>query len=161
MNADTQRLEQLYGEMLPSLLGYFRHSCGLAGQAEDLAQDTFLRAWKYRGRLGQANSPRAFLFGIARHVGLDAQRRLRPVGPLLEEPAQEQEGEDPRLENLREAVTTLPEGLRETLLLKLRHELSYAEIAEVLDIPIGTVRSRLHQAVLKLRQSLESTEESL
>lgn len=161
MNEDSQRLEQLYGEMLPSLLGYFRHSCGLAGQAEDLAQDTFLRAWKHRGRLDRANSPRSFLFGIARHVGLDALRRLRPVDALLEEAVQEQPEEDPRLEYLREAVHTLPEGLRETLLLKLRHELSYAEIAEVLDIPIGTVRSRLHQAVLKLRQSFETTDKTL
>jgi RNA polymerase sigma-70 factor (ECF subfamily) len=53
---------------------------------------------------------------------------------------------------MRAAITELPGPQRETLMLKLQHELSYEEIAEVLAIPVGTVRSRLHHAVLQLRQ---------
>lgn len=62
--------------------------------------------------------------------------------------------EDARLEALRLAIATLPEPQRETLLLKLHHELSYEEIAESLGIPVGTVRSRLHHALHHLRATL-------
>ncbi|MFY9925422.1 MAG: sigma-70 family RNA polymerase sigma factor, partial [Opitutaceae bacterium] len=64
------------------------------------------------------------------------------------------EKSDERLELMRQAISRLPETQREPLLLKLQQELSYAEIADVLDIPVGTVRSRLHHAVLFLRQTL-------
>ena len=148
-------LEQLYCEAGPALVAYFRQRPGLAAGAEDLAQDTFVKAFKNQERLRQAISPRAFLFGIARHVCLDALRRKNPFDTLEGDPAAVVEREDPRLEPMREAIKGLPEAMRETLMLKLQQELSYAEIAEVLDVPLGTVRSRLHQAVERLRQDLK------
>jgi RNA polymerase sigma-70 factor (ECF subfamily) len=96
-------------------------------------------------------SRRAYLFGIARHVGLDALRRRKRLDELVEPPAAPSAREDARLETMRAAITELPASQRETLMLKLQHELSYEEIAEVLAIPVGTVRSRLHHAVLHLR----------
>lgn len=81
-------------------------------------------------------------------------RRLRPVEPLVAEPLSQPEIQDPRIERMREEIGRLPEEMRETLLLKLNQELSYAEIAAVLAIPIGTVRSRIHQAVSRLRLAL-------
>jgi len=87
-------------------------------------------------------------------VGLDALRRQRPTEAVDEQThfAVPDAGEDARLEPLRAAIAGLPAPQRETLLLKLQHELSYEEIAEVLAIPVGTVRSRLHHAVLRLRE---------
>jgi RNA polymerase sigma-70 factor, ECF subfamily len=154
MNEEMEQLEQLYRETGPALLAYFRHQPALAGAAEDLLQDTFIRALRHRDRLGRAVSRRAYLFGIARHVGLDALRRRKPVEELVESPAAPVVCEDARLESMREAIAELPPPQRETVLLKLQHELSYEEIAEVLAIPVGTVRSRLHHAVLRLRQIL-------
>lgn len=155
MDTITQ-LEALYRELGPALLAYFRRQRSLAGSAEDLLQDTFVRAFRAWDRLDHAVSPRAYLFGIARHVSLDALRARRPTDELQEETmaATVAEPEDPRLEPMRTAIATLGETHREALLLKLQHELSYEEIAQVLDIPVGTVRSRLHHAVSQLRDIL-------
>jgi RNA polymerase sigma-70 factor (ECF subfamily) len=59
--------------------------------------------------------------------------------------------EDPRLDGMRAAIARLPETHREVLEMRLADELSYAQIAEAMDLPIGTVRSRIHHAVLRLR----------
>jgi RNA polymerase sigma-70 factor, ECF subfamily len=139
------------------LLAYFRRQPALAAVAEDLLHDTFVRALERTDRLQASVSQRAYLFGIARHVGLDALRRQRPTEELAAEPAAAAVAEDERMEPLRAAIAGLPALHREALLLKLQHDLSYEEIAEVLAIPVGTVRSRLHHAVLRLRQTLNPT----
>jgi RNA polymerase sigma-70 factor (ECF subfamily) len=154
MDNELEQLERLYREMGPALLGYFRRQPALAGAAEDLLQDTFVRALKRIDRLQASVSQRAYLFGIARHVCIDALRRLRVVEELPAETPAMTLTTDERLEPMRLAISELPEMQREALLLKLQQELSYVEIAEVLAIPVGTVRSRLHHAVLHLRQTL-------
>jgi RNA polymerase sigma-70 factor, ECF subfamily len=157
MQLPLHDLERLYREVGPTLLTYFRRQPALAAAAEDLLHDTFVRAMQRTDRLQASVSQRAYLFGIARHVGLDALRRQRPTDELAAEPAISPVAEDERLEPLRAAIAELPALHREALLLKLQHDLSYEEIAEVLAIPIGTVRSRLHHAVLRLRQTLNPT----
>ena len=154
MEDNIRLLERLYDEVGPSLLGYFRRQPALASAADDLLQDTFVRALKRIDRMQAAVSQRAYLFGIARHVGIDALRRMRPWADLSSDAAAASRPEDDRLESMRQAIAELPEGQREALLLKLDHDMSYAEIAAVLGIPVGTVRSRLHHAVLRLRQTL-------
>jgi RNA polymerase sigma-70 factor (ECF subfamily) len=154
MDTQLDQLERLYREMGPALLGYFRHQPALAGNAEDLLQDTFVRALKRIDRLQTSVSPRAYLFGIARHVCIDALRRLRALEELPANAPAMTQTTDERLEPMRQAISALPEKQRDPLLLKLQQELSYEEIAEVLAIPVGTVRSRLHHAVLHLRQTL-------
>ena len=154
METHLDQLERLYRELGPALLGYFRRQPALASNAEDLLQDTFVRALKRSDRLQPPVSPRAYLFGIARHVGLDALRRLRPAEELAPETPAAVKPEDDRLEPMRRAIAQLPEPQREALLLKLQQDLSYDEIAGVLAIPVGTVRSRLHYAVRQLRQTL-------
>jgi RNA polymerase sigma-70 factor (ECF subfamily) len=156
MDEPVKQLEQLYRDISPALLAYFRRQPALAAAAEDLLQDTFMRAFQRRDRLRASVSPRAYLYGIARHVGLDALRRQRPTEEVNEQThlAVPEVGEDARLEPLRAAIAGLPAPQRETLLLKLQQELSYEEIAEVLAIPVGTVRSRLHHAVLRLRATI-------
>ncbi len=153
MPSDPSRLEHLYRELGPSLLSYFRQQ--RAVPAEDLLQETFLRAARHPERLDHAASPRGYLFGIARFVRLDALRQAPPPQELLADvagPAPEGGGE--QLDAMRAAIAALPELQRETLLLKLQQELSYEEIAHVLAIPVGTVRSRLHHAVARLKQTL-------
>jgi len=156
MDHAVDQLEHLYRETAPALLAYFRRQPALVGAAEDLLQDTFVRAIRNFGRLRVSVTPRAYLFGIARHVSLDALRARRPEVELSSEPAAPAAApEDSRLEPMRAAIAALTVTHRETLLLKLQHELSYAEIAEVLGIPVGTVRSRLHHAVSQLRNTLK------
>lgn len=160
MDDDTRKLEQHYVEIGPALLAFFRRRNSTAGVADDLLHETFLRAWKQRARLQEAVSPRAYLFGIARHVSLDAHRRARPTELLDDQQVGEENPAcDDRLELMRSAMEALPETHREPLRLKLQEELSYAEIAHVLGIPVGTVRSRLHHAVQRLHEVLNPTHE--
>ena len=157
MKSANAQLETLYRDLAPALLGYFRRRPALADAAEDLLHDTFVRALQHRERLQTSVSPRAYLFGIARHVGTDALRGRRPTEELGEVPAAPPAENDERLDTMRAAIAGLPDVQRETLLLRLQQELSYEEIAEVLDIPIGTVRSRLHLAVQRLHEALNPT----
>lgn len=152
------RLETLYRDVGPSLLSYLRRGCRDAQAAEDLLHETFLQAARRPERLARAASPRAWLFTIARNVAVTALRRRRAPRPLADELPAPERAEDPRLEQVRAAVGGLPDTLREPLELRLRNELSYEEIADVLQIPVGTVRSRLHHAVRRLRAALSETE---
>lgn len=154
----SAQLERLYNEIGPALLGYFRRQPALAGTAEDLLQDTFVRALAHPDRLRTSISQRAYLFGIARHVGIDALRRQRPTVEMAADAPASTNAPDGRLEPMRQAISRLPEPQREALILKLQQDLSYAEIAEALDIPVGTVRSRLHLALLHLRRVLNPSQ---
>src|SRR5205823_5165571 len=117
---------------------YLRRHAGAA--ADDLLQETFVQAIRGAGRFAEAISPRAWLFAIARNVAIAARRRLRLHAPLPTDCAADlQPAEDPRLEAMRSAIARLPDGQREALELRLRDDLSYEEIADVLRIPIGTV----------------------
>lgn len=143
-------VEQLYRESRESLTAYFRRRHSSVQTAEDLLQETFLRLMRQVDRCLSAESPRGYLFGIARHVSADAWRRLKPE---IEIPSPAEP--DERLAVARETIADMPALQREILDLRFQHELSYAEIAAALDIPVGTVRSRLHNALAMLRERLE------
>ncbi|HEV8608130.1 MAG TPA: RNA polymerase sigma factor [Tepidisphaeraceae bacterium] len=153
--ADSQaKVEGWYRDHGGVLLRYLGRRFGRDG-ADDLLQETFVRALRRPQLRGEAVSARAWLFGIARHVGLSAFRRKRVMQELPEGVEARGEEIDPRIVAMREAIGRLPEGLRETLELRLADDLSYEEIAAVLGIPLGTVRSRLHHAVKKLREEMK------
>lgn len=154
MDESMNRLRGLYAEHGPALLRYLRRLTGQAESAEDLLQETFVQALKGLERLDAALSPKAWLFAIARHLGINARQRRRDMLPLAEEMLRPQERPDPRREEVREAIAALPEKQREALQLRLAEGLSYEEIAQALDIPVGTVRSRLHAAVKSLREAM-------
>jgi RNA polymerase sigma-70 factor (ECF subfamily) len=151
----NQDLDRIYQEARPELLGFFRRRHGSPELAEDLVQETFAAVMRHPQRLLQADSPRAYLFGVARNISADALRGARPQEVLLGEAAgAEEERADPRLDSMREAIGRLNPAWRQVLELRLRQELAYEEIAQMLNIPVGTVRSRLHHAVKNLREAL-------
>ena len=147
-------IEQLYQDHGPAMLSYLRRSFGWCASAEDVLQETFLRALRRPRDLQEAVSPRAYLFGIARHIGQTAARRHRPMASLESidaRPAKVNDG----LADVRHAIAELSPTLREPLELRLREQMTYEEIAKVLEIPLGTVRSRLHNAIRQLRQAMQ------
>jgi RNA polymerase sigma factor (sigma-70 family) len=161
MSAPTIQLDRLYREHAPALTRYLSGRFSRFASPEDLLQETFLQAVRSanKGTARPLPSPRAWLFSIARHVGLTALRKssAHPVAELPEPgvlPSKTTEPDD-RTEAMRMAIARLPEAMRETLELRLQDELSYDEIASVLDVPVGTVRSRLHNAVRQLRDALK------
>jgi RNA polymerase sigma-70 factor, ECF subfamily len=163
MNGPDMNLERLYLDIGPMVWGYLRRRIADPNIAEELFQETFLVAAADLARLNAASSKRAWLIGIARNLLREhlrhERRRLQPLAFDLS-PVKEQPREDHQLDAMREAVGKLPQGQREVLELRLGQELSYVEIAEALQIPIGTVRSRMHNAVGSLRRWAEDAEES-
>ncbi len=154
MSGIEKRLGQLYQELGPQLRAYLCRRHPEPGSADDLLQETFLAALKNAAAFAAARSPKAYLFGIARHVSLDrlretATEKLRAAPVPVPEAAH-----DPRLEQMREAISHLKPEFREVLDLRLQGELSYEEIAQALQIPIGTVRSRLHHSIRELRRKV-------
>ena len=105
------------------------------------------------------NCARGYLFGIARHLSQAAwasraKNNVLPFDASVEEVAAPVA--DERISAARETISALEPVQREILDLRFSHNLSYAEIAETLGIPIGTVRSRLHHAVAEVRHRLVS-----
>jgi RNA polymerase sigma-70 factor (ECF subfamily) len=135
--------------------------------AQDVTQDVFLnvleRASRYDAGKGTV---RAWLYGCARHVVVDrfrADGRLVSGATLEESVACEAEDDvfrDQQVRRLHAQILQLPFEYRETLVLCELAELSYAETANVLACPIGTVRSRLHRARALLAQELGAADSS-
>ncbi len=153
-----------FGEIVQShyreVVRVVERMCGDAGLAEDAAQEAFLRAWMHLPSF-QIRAPfRNWLFRIAINAALDVLRRKteEPLeedqGPLLSDPASGPEAaliEKERTAAVREAVASLPESTRSVLVLREFGGMSYREIASTLDIPLGTVMSRLNYARTNLR----------
>ena len=157
---DRDRLvENIYREIGPKLLAYFQRRHDSPQTAEDLLQETFAAVMKNPDRLLRTDSPRAYLFGVARNLSAEMYRRSHPTEELPAEPQMDdEEPADPRLEVMHEAIVRLNADSRQVLELRLYRELSYEEMAASLGVPIGTVRSRLHHAVRQLREHLKNSD---
>jgi RNA polymerase sigma-70 factor (ECF subfamily) len=154
----TVDLEAIFRECGNDLRAYFTRRHGGTEAAADLVQESFLQLAR-RLRTGQSvSSPRAYLFGIARHVSLAFLRKQGSAAEPLDAASEKAASAEPdaRLEAARETIASLPALQREILDLRFAHGLSYGEIATALGIPAGTVRSRLHHAVALLRERLEA-----
>lgn len=152
-------LERLFRESAEDLTRYFSRRHGDdADSSQDLVQETFLQMARGLERGGRPGSPRGYLFGIARHVSFAAwnrrKRERRHLHLEIVEPAAP--AADDRIDAAREVIESLPDLQREILELRFTQQLSYAEIAEALGIPVGTVRSRLHHAIAMVRAALAS-----
>jgi RNA polymerase sigma-70 factor (ECF subfamily) len=131
-----------------------------AHDAEDLVQETFLRAYRGFDRYEAGTNIRAWLFTILHRVRTDAFRRagrspqtveMIDDGPAVPAP---QEAMASGAEDIERALAALPEVFRVAVVLRDVEDLSYDEIAGVLDIPIGTVMSRIHRGRALLRTAL-------
>ena len=141
-------------------------------EAEDLVQETYVRALPAMGRLRRDSNTKGWLFTILRNVWLNQLRKWRNGPQMIE-----MEGDDGvansivepskdshdlyvsklEAEQVRAAIEELPADFREIILLREYEDLSYQEIASVLDCPVGTVMSRLGRARAKLRVLLSTT----
>jgi RNA polymerase sigma-70 factor, ECF subfamily len=135
--------------------------CGDAGLAEDMAQETFLRAWLNLPSFHLGSSLRNWLYRIAVNACLDVLRR-KTEEPVEDEKMEMVTDQIPGPEEvmiakeqaafLQLAMRSLPEAARSVLVLREYGQLSYQEIAAVLEIPVGTVMSRLNYARRRLRE---------
>ena len=157
------------------LYGYLRRYLGDGTLAEDVFQNTFLQVYVKSGQYEAGRPVRPWLYTIATHQAIDAMRRNgRHQAVSLDETwAEGGEGEvagllellqsrgpspvdaataTERQELVRASVEKLPDFLKQVLLLAYYQGLKYREIADILEIPVGTVKSRLHAALVKLQE---------
>jgi RNA polymerase sigma-70 factor (ECF subfamily) len=161
------------------LFGYLRRYLGDDDMADDVFQNTFVQVYLKIKQYEPGRPVRPWLYAIATNQAIDALRRrarradqradtaittdeegsARPVFDLLPAPGDGPPESADRTEQralVRAAVNRLPELLRQVVILAYFQGLKYRDVAEVLDIPVGTVKSRLHAALLRLTEDWNS-----
>jgi RNA polymerase sigma-70 factor (ECF subfamily) len=149
--------------LIPRLRRFARALTGSREAADDLTQDALERAWLKREQWQAGTNLRAWLFAVMHGVFVNGRRRWRPAESLdaLQEAGLERGDEAAAAESalavreLQAALLRLPDEQRQIVLLVGLEQLTYAEAAQVVGVPIGTVMSRLSRARERLRQLLE------
>jgi RNA polymerase sigma-70 factor (ECF subfamily) len=142
------------------------------GDADDLAQDAFVRAWKGIGRFRADSTFRTWLYGVAINVIRTHRGRQSRLRRLFTSPGRDSDPDDNPLERasvddgieeplamrlaIDRALKQLPDDLREAVVLRDVQGLDYREIAAALGVPLGTVESRIFRGRQRLRPLLES-----
>jgi RNA polymerase sigma-70 factor (ECF subfamily) len=171
---DEQALADLYRRWAKPLNNFLFGMCADRALAEDLVQEVFLRVWRAAPRYEPTAKFSTWLFHVARNHWLNEREkrmhRIRPISldrtgsdedePSMDAPDRATPAPDMAAlgkelgERIEGAVSRLPEKLREAWILAASQGLSYPEVAVVLGIPVGTVKSRMFQAVRRLRDDL-------
>jgi len=147
--------------MMPSLRGFSRGLCGRHGIAEDMVQETMVKAWRARDRFVAGTNLKAWLFTILRNEFYSHLRRAwrempwdERLGELIPTPADEQTFAM-ELSDCARALNALPRRQREAVLLTGAGGLTYRASADLLETPIGNVKSRTARGRSKLTKMLE------
>lgn len=159
--SDTQFHKELVAS-IPHLRAFARSLCGNRDRADDLAQETLVKAWAARHRFKAGTSFRAWTFTILRHHYFGELRRERFSADYDEATAErvlnrhgDQESHLEAVDVLR-ALESLPAAQREVLILMAVGSMSYEDIAQICDIATGTVKSRIARARAALSAVLEN-----
>jgi len=177
---DASLFSELVHRYERELYSYLRRYLGDAEMAEDAFQAAFLQVHLKCGQYEAGRAVRPWLYTIATNQAIDAQRRSRRHRMVSLDRSGPKEGDDvgrlldlltskepiptaqlsaaERAHWLHEAVEQLPEPLQDVIRLVYFQEMKYREAAEVLDIPVGTVKSRMHAAVAKLNEAWKQTQ---
>ncbi|MBX7549790.1 sigma-70 family RNA polymerase sigma factor [Streptomyces sp. NPDC004232] len=164
---DADAVEQFVGALHRDVQRYVTHLCGDPQAADDLAQDTFLRALGSLHRFEGRSSARAWLLSIARRAVIDSYRyaaarpRQSDVSDWCTAIELAQPCDLPGFDDgiaLLDLLASLPDDRREAFILTQLLGLPYAEAAEISDCPVGTVRSRVARARAALMDLLDEAE---
>jgi len=163
-NGDRNAFSELVRIHAQGVRNIIYRMCGDAQLAEDAAQETFIRAWLNLSNYRPQTPLRNWLYRIAVNAGTDMLRREKHILPDDIEDLHLTDGrpgpesfvsQRERTILVKQAILSLPEASRAVLVLREYEGLSYQEISSTLDIPIGTVMSRLNYARRLLKEKLE------
>ncbi len=150
-------------ELIPRLRRYARALCGDRARADDLVQDTLERAWNKFHLWRPGSDLRAWLFTVMHNVHVNQIRASRDHATLDDDgdemAVQAVQGASLEIRDLERALALIPTEQREVLLLIAIEDMSYAEAAITLGIPIGTVMSRLSRGRERLRALMDGRAE--
>lgn len=158
MSAHTEAIQ----DHIPSLRRYARTLLRHPDRADDLVQDCLERGWRYLHSWDPSSDLRAWLFTIMHNLYVNQVRRYSAAPQFV--PIDEAENCPDatasvegavEMHNLDQAIAQLPAGQREVLLLVAVEAMRYEEVAAILDVPLGTVMSRLYRARERLRELLD------
>ena len=162
---DDDALVALFNQIRDELVSTLLYVIGNTDDAQDAAQEAFLKCWRARHTLAEVQNLRAWIFRVALNAAKDVQRSAwnRRVGllhgtePLLAghgvAPV-EQAAEQEMLHRLRQALLLLRLEEKEVFLLRQNGDLTYDQIADLHDRPVGTVKTQMRSALQKLRKAL-------
>ena len=162
---DGATLLALFNEIRDELVSTLQYVLGNADDAQDAAQEAFMKCWRVRHTLPEIQNLRAWVFRVGLNTAKDFQRsawnrKSRPlpedelIVPAREEsPGQAMEDQE-TLNRLREAIACLRPEEKEVFLLRQNGELTYEQIAELRGAPVGTVKTQMRTALQKLRKVL-------
>lgn len=152
---DREGLEELYSAFYPRLVGELTVVAGSRTSAEDCANEAFTRLILHWNKVSRYDSPIAWLRTVGYRLAVDEHRRSRRHPPLSDHQSPTTTRIDhPHSHEIWQAIRELPAIQREVVVRRAVHDLSDAEIAEDLAVPIGTVKSRLSRARTSLRSRL-------
>lgn len=163
-NGDRNAFSELVCIHAEGVRNVIYRMCGDVQIAEDAAQETFIQSWLHLASYRPGTSLRNWLYRIAVNAATDMLRKEKHTLPgaledlPLQDPQLSPEAHFSRMERtalIQKAVLALPDACRGVLVLREYEGLSYQEIADTLDIPVGTVMSRLNYARKLLRERLE------
>lgn len=159
-NGELRAFGELVDLHQPAVRAFLRRLTGNSADADDLAQDAFARTWEVLHRFDGASSLRTFVCGVAVHYWRRSRRsqvrrqaREDAYADLADAEAEPHARAAQRLA-LRQAMDQLPEDQRAALALCLGQEFTHAEAAEVLGLPLGTVKSHITRGRARLREAL-------
>jgi RNA polymerase sigma-70 factor (ECF subfamily) len=163
MRKIPEALARRFAEIEPAMLDWAAAICGDDSLAEDAVQEAFVRALRYQKRFDGRADLKTWMLKITRNCALNLRRRRRRRRTAPADLAERPDGRAPvnptaevadELERLKRFVDALPPEQREAFILRHVHGMPYERIAEVLAVPAGTVKSRIHHAVAKLRAAM-------
>jgi RNA polymerase sigma-70 factor (ECF subfamily) len=160
---DQAAFAELYSLYQRPLVNYLYRLSFNRSLSEDLLQETFLRIWKAAATYEPTAKVSTYVFRIAHNLFLNesAKRREKALegadNEMRADPASDL-GRREVQSAVKKAIEELPDGEREVLLLSEYNGFKYAEISEILGIPVGTVKSRMFSAVQRLREALRGLE---
>ncbi|HTR16218.1 MAG TPA: sigma-70 family RNA polymerase sigma factor [Acetobacteraceae bacterium] len=151
--------------LLPDLRGYARFLVRDRAGADDLVQDTLVKALAALSQFQPGSNLKAWLFVILRNTFYEQGRRARRERAALHQRFDGEEAEAPRqvsrgdVADLQRLLWTLPPLLREAIILVGAQELSYEEAARICTVPVGTMKARVSRARARLAGSMSGTDE--
>ena len=158
-------LVAMFNQVRDELVSTLLYLLGNADDAQDAAQEAFLKCWRARATVPDVQNLRAWVFRVGLNAAKDYQRSAwnRKSRPLPEEdlmiptrddtPGQAVEDQE-ALDLLRRAITQLRQDEKEVFLLRQNGDLTYEQIAEIRNAPVGTVKTQMRTALIKLRKVL-------
>ncbi|HEX9815136.1 MAG TPA: RNA polymerase sigma factor [Myxococcota bacterium] len=154
-NGDEAALAALIDRYAAGVHAYLVRHSGNRDDADDLLQETWMRVARSAKGFDTARRFRSWIYGIATNLARDLFRRRmtkqRALRTLAMNPPAKPGADSADRGELRERVANLPENMRAVLLLRYYEGMNEAEMADALEIPRGTVKSRLHAALRELR----------